>query len=38
MFPVCRDESATRPTGTDFTLRLHGENKFNPGKAVQFST
>ena len=25
MIPVFRDEIPTRPAGTDFTLRLHGE-------------
>ena len=29
MIPVCRDEILTRPAGTDFTLRLHGEMNFN---------
>ena len=38
MIPVCRDEILTRQTGTDFTLRLHVEIKFCPGKAGQFST
>ena len=33
MIPACRDETSTRPTGTDFTLRLHVEIKFRPGKA-----
>ena len=27
-----------RPAGTDFTIRLHREIKFRPGKARQFST
>ena len=35
---VCRDEISTRPAGADFTLRLHVEIKFHPGKAGQFST
>ena len=38
MIPACRDEISTRPAETDFTLRLHVENKFRPGKAGQFST
>ena len=38
MIPVCRDEISTRPAGTDFTLRLHVEIKFRPGKAGHFST
>ena len=38
MFPACRDEISTRPAETDFTLRLHVEIKFRPGKAGQFST
>ena len=32
-----RDEISTRPAKTDFTLRLHVEIKFRPGKARQFS-
>ena len=35
---VCRDEISTHPARTDFSLRLHGEIKFYPGKAEQFST
>ena len=38
MNPVCQDEVSTRPAGTDFTLRLHREIKFDPGKTGQFST
>ena len=38
MIPACRDEISTRPAETDFTLRVHVEIKFNPGKAGQFST
>ena len=38
MIPVCRDEISLRPAGTDFTLRLHVEIKFRPGKERQFST
>ena len=38
MIPACRDEIPTRPAETDFTLRLHVEIKFPPGKAGQFST
>ena len=38
MIPACRDEILTRPVETDFTLRLHVEIKFRPGKAGQFST
>ena len=38
MIPVCRDEISPRPAATDLTLRLHGEIKFRPGKARQFST
>ena len=34
MIPTCQDEISARPTGTDFTLRLHVEIKFRPGKAV----
>ena len=37
MIPACRDEISTRPAETDFTLRLHVEIKFRPGKAGQFS-
>ena len=38
MIPACRDEISTRPTETDFALRLHLEITFRPGKAGQFST
>ena len=38
MIPTCRDEISTRPDETDFTLRLHVEIKFRPGRAGQFST
>ena len=38
MIPVCRDEIPTHPAGTDFTLRLHGEINFHPGKAGQVTT
>ena len=38
MNPVCRDEISTRPAGADFSLRLHRETKFHPGKVEQFST
>ena len=38
MIPACRDEISTRPVETDFTLRLHVEIKFRPGKVGQFST
>ena len=38
MIPACQDEISTRPAETDFTLRLHEEIKFRPGKAGQFST
>ena len=38
MIPVGRDEISTRPARTDFPLRLHGEIKFHPDKAGQFST
>ena len=37
MIPACGDEISTRPAGIDFTLRLHVEIKFRPGKAGQFS-
>ena len=37
MIRVCWDEISTRPAGTDFTLRVHVEIKFCPGKAGQFS-
>ena len=32
MIPGCRDEISTRPADADFTLRLHAEIKFRPGK------
>ena len=32
-----QDKISTRPAGTDFTLRLHVETKFRPGKARQSS-
>ena len=38
MISACFDEISTRPAETDFTLRLHVEIKFRPGKAGQFST
>ena len=38
MIPFCRDEILTRPAGTDFTLRLHWEIKFHPGKVGQVYT
>ena len=38
MIPACRDEISTCPPEADFTLRLHVEIKFRPGKARQFST
>ena len=38
MIPACRDEISIRPAQTDFTLRLHVEIKFRPGKVRQFST
>ena len=38
MIPVCRDEISARPAGTEFSLLLHVEIKFRPGKAGQFST
>ena len=38
MIPACRDENSTCPVEADFTLRLHVEIKFRPGKAGQFST
>ena len=33
MVAACRDKISTRPAETDFTLRLHVEIKFRPGKA-----
>ena len=38
MILTCRDEISTRPVKTDFTLQLHVEIKFRPGKAEEFST
>ena len=38
MIPACRDEISTRLPETDFTLPLHVEIKFHPGKAGQFCT
>ena len=38
MIPACQDEISTRPAQIDFTLRLHVEIKFRPGKAGQFCT
>ena len=38
MIPACRGEISPHPAETDFTLRLHVEIKFRPGKAGQFST
>ena len=38
MIPACRDEISVRPAETDFTVRLHVEIKFRPGKAGQFPT
>ena len=38
MIPVYRDEISTRPAGTDFTPRLHGEIKFHYDKERQFFT
>ena len=37
MIPACKNEISTRPAEKDFTLRLHVEIKFRPGKAGQFS-
>ena len=36
MIPAFRDEISTRPTEIDFTLGLHMEIKFRPGKANSF--
>ena len=36
MILAWRDEISTPPAETDFTLRLHVEIKFWPGKAGQF--
>ena len=38
MVPAFRDQILTRPAGTDFTLRLHGENNVHPGNGEQVST
>ena len=38
LIPVCQDKISIRSAGTDFTLRLHVEIKFHPGKVEQFST
>ena len=38
MIPACQDEIWNRPVETDFTLQLHVEIKFRPGKEGQFST
>ena len=38
MIPPSRDEISTRPAEIDFTLRLHVEIQFRPGKTGQFST
>ena len=38
MIPAFRDEISTRPAEKDFTLWLHMEITFRPGKAGQFST
>ena len=38
IIPVCRDEISISPSGTYFTLRLHGKIKFHPSKAGKFST
>ena len=38
MIPVCRDETSTHQARADFILPLHGEIRFHPGKARQFST
>ena len=37
MIPFYRDEISICPAETDFTLRLHVEIKFRPGKAGHFS-
>ena len=37
MILACRDEISTRPAEIYFTLRIHVEIKFRPGKAGQFS-
>ena len=38
MIPACQDEILACPAEKDFTLRLHVEIKFRPGKAGQFPT
>ena len=38
MIPACQNEISTRPAEADFTLRLHVEIKFRPGKVGQFPT
>ena len=38
MIPAFRNEISIRLAKTDFTLQLHVEIKFRPGKAGQFST
>ena len=38
MISACHDEILTRPAEADFTLQLHVEIEFRPGKAGQFST
>ena len=38
MIPFCQDEISTRPSVTDFTLRLNGEINFHPGRNGQVST
>ena len=38
IIPFRWDEISTRPAGTDFTLRLHGEISFYPCKGGQVST
>ena len=38
MIPFYLDEISSHLAGTDFTLRLHGEITFYPGKAGQVST
>ena len=37
MIPACQDETSKRPAETNFTLQLHVEITFRPGKAGQFS-
>ena len=37
MIPACRDEISIGPAEKVFTLRLHVQIKFRPGKAGQFS-